>query len=266
MQDEHAKIRPPDELIYIGEGPKAFERMGEEFFRHFVELGGLKPDERVLDVGCGIGRMAVPLTSYLSNRGSYEGFDVVAKGVNWCKENITPRYPNFRFHLADIYNKRYNRKGKQRAEEYTFPYEDESFDFVFLTSVFTHMLPKGVENYVSEISRVLKPGGRCLITYFLLIEESLALIEEGRSDWRFRHARGGWCRVEDPDQPERAVAYDEQYVYRLYRRYSLQLTRPVAYGSWCGREEFLGYQDIVVAAKQSRIASARSLLRRLLRR
>jgi SAM-dependent methyltransferase len=249
MPYENPKIRPPDELIYVGEGPKAFERMGNEFFRYFVELGDLKPHERVLDVGCAVGRMAVPLTGYLSETGGYEGFDVVPKGVRWCEENITPRYPNFRFRLADIFNGRYNPKGKYRPEEYTFPYEDESFDFVFLTSVFTHMLPKEVKNYASEISRVLKPGGRCLITYFLLNEESLGLIEKGASDWEFHHSRGKWCRVVDPEQPERAVAYDERFVHRLYRRNGLSATGPVAYGSWCGREEFLGYQDIIVASR-----------------
>ncbi len=263
MQDENARIRPPDDLIYVGEGPKAFERMGEEFFRHFVELGDLKPDEWVLDVGCGIGRMAIPLTGYLSGKGGYEGFDVVPKAIRWCEENITPEYPNFRFRLVDIFNKRYNPKGKYRAENLAFPYEDASFDFVFLTSVFTHMLPGGVENYTSEISRVLKPGGRCLITYFLLNEESLGLIEEGASDWEFRHARGKWCRVVDPDQPERAVAYDERFVHRLYRRHGLNLTKPVAYGSWCGRGEFLGYQDIVVAARSTSHRPRSALTRRV---
>jgi len=91
--------------------------------------------------------------------------------------------------LAEILSRRYNPKGRYRAEEYTFPYKDEFFDFVFLTSVFTHILPKGVRNYTSEISRVMKPGGRCFIMYFMLNEESLGLIEKGKSDWEFRCAR-----------------------------------------------------------------------------
>lgn len=248
MRREKPELRPPDELIYIGEGPKAFERMGREFFRYFVELGELKPHEQVLDVGCGVGRMAIPLTGYLNEQGGYEGFDVVPKGVRWCEENITPRYPNFRFRLADIFNKRYNPRGRFQAEDYTFPYEDDSFDFVFLTSVFTHILPNGVKNYTSEISRVLKPDGRCLITFFLLNDESLKLIEKGSSDWDFKHVRGR-CRVVDPDQPERAVAYEENFVRRLYRRNALRMNKPIAYGSWCGRQKFLGYQDIVVATK-----------------
>lgn len=249
MGQQDDALRPPDDLIYVGGGPKAFESMGKEFFGYLVDLGDLKPHERVLDVGSGIGRVAVPLTGYLGEGGGYEGFDVVPKGVHWCEENITPRYPNFRFQVADIYNKRYNPEGEHRAEEYVFPYEDASFDFVFLTSVFTHMMPKGVRNYFSEISRVLRPGGRSLITYFLLNEESRGLVEEGASDWDFRHKRGKWCRVVDPEQPERAVAYDEQFVRRRYPEHGLSVSRPIAYGSWCGRKEFLSYQDIVVASK-----------------
>ena len=84
---------------------------------------GLKPDERVLDAGCGIGRIAVPLTEYLDESGGYEGFDIAPEGIAWCRENITPRYPNFRFQVADIYNKSYNPEGSQKADEYEFPYE-----------------------------------------------------------------------------------------------------------------------------------------------
>ena len=42
-------------------------------------------------------------------------------------------------------------------------------DVAFLTSVFTHMLPEDVEHYLDELARVLKPGGRTLITWFLLL-------------------------------------------------------------------------------------------------
>ena len=69
--------------------------LGKEFFRFFLDIGKLKPGEKVLDVGCGLGRMAMPLTGYLKDGGSYEGFDIVAEGINWCKENISNKYPAF---------------------------------------------------------------------------------------------------------------------------------------------------------------------------
>ena len=68
------------------------------------------PHERVLEVGCGIGRMAVPLTGYLSG-GEYEGFDGMPKAIEWCQENISSEYPKFRFQVADVYNKKYNLRG-----------------------------------------------------------------------------------------------------------------------------------------------------------
>ncbi len=58
--------------------------------------------------------------------------------------------------------------------------------FVLLTSVFTHMLPQDMDNYLSEVARVLKPDGRCLITYFLLNPESLALIDAEESSFNFQ--------------------------------------------------------------------------------
>lgn len=67
-------------------------------------------------MGCGIGRMAIPLTEYLSEEGSYEGFDVVRRGVKWCQENITTRCPNFRFRLADVYNELTIPRGNTRYE------------------------------------------------------------------------------------------------------------------------------------------------------
>jgi len=110
--------------------------------------------------------MAVPLTRYLNEKGSYEGFDIWVEAINWTAKNITPRFPNFHFKFIDVQNKRYNPKGKLRAARLEFPYQNESSDFVFLTSVFTHMLPKDLENYLSEIAR--NEDQRKVSNYFLL--------------------------------------------------------------------------------------------------
>lgn len=263
------KLNPPEEMIFVGEGD--FETIGKLFLQYFIEIGRLRPNERVLDVGCGIGRMALPLTDYLNSSGNYDGFDIVAQGIDWCKDNISMKYPNFHFQFADIINDAYNPNGFYNASEYKFPYEDESFDFIFLTSVFTHMLPDDMKNYFHEISRVLKKDGRCLATFFLLNDESNDFINSddrtkyinqlenklGRSctelefdeSLRFEFDYGVF-RVNDDANPEFAVAYDERFVCNLYHDSGLSIEEPFHYGSWCCRQDFLSFQDIILATKK----------------
>ncbi|MFO0926022.1 MAG: glycosyltransferase [Gemmataceae bacterium] len=246
-----AALCPPEELIFVGDGD--FTAIGNEFLRYFIELGGLQPSHRVLDVGCGIGRMAIPLTRYLNDQGRYEGLDVVPLGIDWCRAHITPRYPAFRFQVADLYNSSYNPAGRQLAEEYDFPYPDASFDFAFLTSVFTHMLPRAVERYVAELGRVLAPGGRCLVTCFLWNAESAALTLTDRSGLQLPHHRGVY-HVADEAQPENAVGFNEDYLLGLFARHGLEVDHPVHYGRWCGRPRHLSSQDILLATRTARPA------------
>lgn len=238
------ELAPPRRMRVVG--PGNFKEVGEEFFRYFVDLGGLQSDEKVLDVGCGIGRMAIPLTRYLRNE--YLGFDIAEPGIVWCQRNITRRFPNFKFAHTNVYNDKYNPHGTVPAKGYVFPCENGYFDFVFLTSVFTHMLREDLENYLSEIVRVLRPGGRCLITYFLLNPEAIELRDAGRSGIDFDSAMDGY-RVVNKDAPSDAVAYEERYVRELYSKLSLRIVEPIHLGSWCGRSSFLSYQDIVLAVK-----------------
>ena len=192
--------------------------------------------------------MAVPLTKYLNSGGRYEGFDVVAEGIEWCREKISSKFPNFNFQIADIFNKDYNPKGKYLASEYKFPYPGENFDFVFLTSVFTHMLPKDVENYLSEIYRVLKPGSICLATYFLLNEESVSLMNNNMSSMNFQFGSGVY-RSTHKTIHEAVVAYQEDYIKGLYSKIGYKISEPIHYGSFCGREKYLSFQDIIIASK-----------------
>src|SRR5471032_1693123 len=80
-------IVPPRKLI-DGVGGGDFTAVGQEFFRHFTDIGGLKPEHRVLDVGCGCGRMAVPLIPFLTGTGEYHGFDIVPAAIKWSQKHI----------------------------------------------------------------------------------------------------------------------------------------------------------------------------------
>jgi SAM-dependent methyltransferase len=236
---------PPAWQVFVGPGD--FTEIGEEFLQYFVEIGQLKPTESVLDVGCGQGRMALPLSRYLTT-GQYRGFDVVSRGVNHCRRYIGRHCRNFHFAHTDIFNRHYNPFGTLKSVEFRFPYENAQFDFLFLTSIFTHMLPAEVDHYLSEIARVLKPGGRCLITWLLLNSDSTALLDSGSGKIQLPFNLEG-CRVLIEDDPEATIAYPEPDVRQMYAAHDLTIAEPVRYGSWCGRQEFLSYQDIVLATK-----------------
>jgi SAM-dependent methyltransferase len=236
------RLVPPRRLDFVGHSD--FAATGDEFLAYFVELGGLQPSHAVLDVGCGIGRMARPLAGYLNSDGSYDGFDVNRDGVGWCRRRYA-RFKNFRFQVADLYNRRYNPHGTQKALDYRFPYADGSFDFVILTSVLTHLLEDEAEHYLSETARVLKPQGRALATFFLLESESRQLIAEGRSGLAFLMPDEHVSVLSD-DMPEEAVAYDEGWVYDRAGEHGLRILEPVYPGSWCGRANGRSFQDIVI--------------------
>jgi SAM-dependent methyltransferase len=237
-----AGMVPPEEMNFVGAGD--FLAVGEGIVDTAINHAGLRPSDDVLDIGCGIGRVAVPLTQYLTANARYEGFDIVPSGIEWCREKITSRYPNFRFELFDLRNSHYNPSGSARASDFRFPYRDDSFDFGFLTSVFTHMLPPDVEHYLAEASRVLRLDGRLLATFFVLNDESLAGIAAGRADLVPGNDLGGY-RVASTDSPETVVFYDEPFMRDAIGRHGFVVDPPLMYGSWSGRQAG-GYQDAFV--------------------
>ena len=236
-------------------GGSDFEATGREFLGHFVDLAGLRPDARVLEIGCGSGRMALPLSGFLNRNGAYTGIDITAPSIAWCQQHIARRHPNFQFRHADLYNKRYNPTGRVPARAYAFPFPDGSFDLVFLTSVFTHLLPEDTEHYVREIARMLAPAGRALLTFFLLNTTQQQLAGQGRSDIGFGYAHDQYSTRSD-SVPESAVAYSESYVFGLLAACALEFHGPVRYGTWSGRADGLSYQDIIVVRHSPREAGA----------
>jgi SAM-dependent methyltransferase len=222
--------------------------VGESYLRWFVELGGLSPDEAVLEPGCGAGRMARPLARYLSSTGSYDGFDVVSKAIESCQTNIASEHPSFNFRHVDVLNRDYNPEGRLDPEEFAFPYPAAAFDFVFLTSVFTHMLPPEVRHYLSEIRRVLRPEGRCLMTFFLLNEESLDSVRAGRATRRFAYQGDGYL-YDVLERPEAAVAHREEDLLGYLEQAGFELHVPILYGYWTGRQVRDPGQDIVVVKR-----------------
>ncbi len=246
--------------------PSQFPSVGARILEYgLVDAGGLRPEEQVLDIGCGAGRVAAHLTRYLDPAaGSYEGFDVMPRAIDWAQKQITTRHPNFHFQLAEVRNDEYSPEATGDASTYRFPYADGEFDFAFALSLYTHMLPFQVANYLRETARVLRPGGRGLATFFLLNPEAEELIAEGvtlpfaAGGGRFElsadldDGHGGRYRARNPDRPEARVVLHEDDVRELHEQAGLQIAE-TRYGRWCGRKKRPGAmgQDLVVAVKVS---------------
>lgn len=222
-----------------------FHAVGEALARMLIDVAKLRPDERILDIGCGIGRVAVPLTRYLEG-GEYVGFDVTRTAIDWCRREITSRHPNFSFDRVDVYSKHYNPKGTIPPTKFTFPCANGSIDVAFLSSILTHMTPDAAAHYVSETARVLKSGGRAVMTFFLL--DDVVRANARSFDPVFVAYPEPWWAVKDPNDPEAAVAFDIQVVERALAERSLEVTR-ISRGAWSVHADPLTYQDVVVARK-----------------
>lgn len=229
---------------FVGDGD--FRTIGAEFLTHFVCVGGLRPTASVLDLGCGIGRMALPLTQYLDPAfGRYLGIDVVADAIDWCARTISPVYPNFRFAHVNALNEVYNPQGRIRPESVRLPLEDGSIDFAILTSVFTHFHAPAVVAYCGELRRVLRPGGRAFITFFLMTPDARERVRGGQTSLPFGLERPGVEYHADPEHPLAAVAFDPEWVLEAAGQAGLRLALPIAFGCWSGGTG-LTYQDVCI--------------------
>jgi SAM-dependent methyltransferase len=178
---------PPDEYMTLVCG----RRPAPELRNHFREVGlrlvgtldqqrMLGEDIRLLDIGCGCGRVA----RYLLERplASYVGFDRHRGMIDWCLQEIASRSSKFNFiyfGIKSAYQNIDGQEGEISAREFRFPFENHAFDSVLLASVFTHMPMSEIYNYLYEIYRVLSPRGRVLLSVFFSNNEDEITNSEG---------------------------------------------------------------------------------------
>ena len=130
----------------------ARQAVGGEFdaigllYRELLVHHGLRKDHYLIDVGCGSGRVAKPLAEYLT--GKYLGIDVVPELLEYAR-SIVAR-PDWRFEIAS---------------GLTIPEKDQQADMVCFFSVFTHLLHEESFVYLREAKRVLKPGGKIVLSF-----------------------------------------------------------------------------------------------------
>lgn len=251
------KLIPPGVLISTNKigshsDPKAAENEFREYGRlqmeDWIRRGYVTPTSNVLDMGCGLGRVAHTLPEFLTE-GVYTGIDITKSSIDWCAEKYAP-FKNFRFVHADLSNSHYNRQDAADAAQYIFPIESGMMDFIWSTSLFTHMRINEIDHYLGEMTRVAKPGAIIWNTYFILDEISEPLAKTRLPDGntlRFP-VEGGLCMIED--NPDHVIAFYLDRLLDLHKKHGLEIFH-VGFGGWSGRPETSGPgQDVILARKR----------------
>lgn len=237
----------PDQSALVGHGD--FIETSFSMLSLFRLVAGLKRDAHILDPGCGIGRIAFGLYHYLDQSGRYTGFDISEKAIELAK-SIFPAHSSFSFEHVDLYNTMYNSAATARAADFAFPFPAENFDFIVMTSVFTHLLPDEANHYLREISRTLISGGSCFATFFALDDIAKANLTAKSASLDIVHPLTEGCFVQDRNVPESAVAYDYELLSHMVAEAGLAIEE-VHWGLWSAHDPFLSYQDILLLRKPS---------------
>jgi SAM-dependent methyltransferase len=143
-------------------------------------------DSRLLDWGCGAGRLAVGVRERFETGriADYHGVDIQPELIEWAEANLAG--PGYRFTLLDVSNERYNPDG---TPERTLGAEPGTVDVFYAYSVFSHMNDEDTPAYLRLIAEALAPGGKAFVTCF--VEEDVEGWEEnpegyGPLEWKGR--------------------------------------------------------------------------------
>ncbi len=197
-----------DDAFFLASGRLEVKRLAEKC--------GLTPQSRILDVGCGVGRLAIGMLSSMAPPAGYWGLDVDVRSLNWCRRHIAREHSGFHFDQINARNRRYNPGGEQVDANFHLPYEDGAFSVIYLYSVFSHMMPEDLTAYLSEFRRLLAPTGSVFLTAF---------VEEGVPDAMENppHYRMAW------NGALHCVRYDKKFLEALLRYAGFDL-REFEYG------------------------------------
>ncbi|MCP4681350.1 MAG: class I SAM-dependent methyltransferase [Desulfobacterales bacterium] len=145
---------PPEYLVYLTQGihdKSAYQNSiipGIYNMKYYLSGAGVDVDgfNSILDMGCGTGRLLVGWYLDDENR-RVSGCDINQSLIDWADKNLPEPIDFFKNDLLP-----------------PLPYEEGSFDFVYLVSVFTHLTLDTQKLWIKELERILAPEGVLLIT------------------------------------------------------------------------------------------------------
>ncbi|HMD47208.1 MAG TPA: class I SAM-dependent methyltransferase [Acidimicrobiales bacterium] len=152
---------------------------------------------RVLDLGCGCGRLARWFLTLDPRPERYLGLDIHKQMIDWDAENLVA--PGFEFVHQDVLSLRLNPDGAHQVVP--FPDGGDDFTLIIAASVFTHLVEDQTVFYLDEVARVLGPDGVLFSTWFLFEKDDFPMMQD------FQNAL-----YINPVDPTNAVIFDQTWL------------------------------------------------------
>lgn len=216
---------------------KYYAESGIQFFRMILEHLRITKSDRVLEIGCGTGRISAPFIKHLGK--NYQGFDNNRHFIEHCQTLGN------NFEHLDVFHDDWNPSGSIDPLQARFPYRDKQFSAVFSVVVFNHFRASWFQHYLAEAARVLSKGGKFFATLVVASEPK----EEKPPPFQFHHRTEiEWFDYKD--SPLYNVAFPEQFVRRSLIKQGLMLNEPIRYGGWNKSPLALVGYDVIIANKR----------------
>jgi SAM-dependent methyltransferase len=147
LYETYARDVQADQVVGHGD----FELIGSTELA-LLQMEGLQPAHTLVDLGCGVGRLAVHVIPILQG-GSYIGIDISDTMLKRAKARIGQAVPNPGCRVTWL---------KQTTPQFNLP--ENSVDMMCAFSVFTHMEHEDSYRYLNAALKVVKPGGRFIFS------------------------------------------------------------------------------------------------------
>ena len=217
-----------------------------------------KTGNNILDIGCGTGLLGISSEPFISKGGSYTGIDIVKNDIDFCNSHY--KKDNYHFLHFDYANPAYAKSQSQTKRPW--PVNDGSFNLVTALSVWTHLNENDAIFFFQEIFRVLEPGGKAIITFFLL-DDNISNFNSLRSDstgrfhgtnqllWIFDQSAYGsshWFSPKWAPNPEDAIGITQEGLNILMQKSGLKLVKYYP-GNWKEKPGIF-FQDLLIFEKE----------------
>jgi SAM-dependent methyltransferase len=132
-------------------------------FQTLIFMNIMSRPLHMLDIGCGVGRMYLAAKPYIQADDTFVGIDISEKSIDTCKKFYADERLSF-VHTAGS-NAYYADNDIKNAK---WPIESASKNLITALSVWTHLKESDFRLYLNEVGRVLRPGGRAIVSFFVL--------------------------------------------------------------------------------------------------